>query len=84
MIIPLVCILQYSTWRSTRKQDWHAFTYAVVYSSCHHNVQYGSFKLVFRVAVFCIVLFNYFFLFCRRLHEIVLKCVSHVLLNVLS
>ena len=82
MIIPLVCILQCR--QSTRKQDSNARTYAVEYSSCHHNEQCGSFKLVFRVAVFGIVLLNYLFSFCRGLHEIVLKCVSHVLLNVLS
>ena len=63
MIIPLVCILQ--CWQSTRKQDWYARTYAVVYSSCHHNVQCCSFKLVFRVAVFCMVLIIFFF-FLRR------------------
>ena len=72
MIIPLVCIVQHSTWRSTRKQDWYARTYVVEYSSYHHNVQCGSFKLFFRVAVVCIVLF-YDFFFSRGLHEIVLN-----------
>ena len=63
MIIPLVCILQ--CWQSTRKQDWYARIYVVEYSSCHHNVQCGSFKLFFRVAVVCIVLCYLFFFFQR-------------------
>ena len=57
MIIPLVCILQCR--QSTRKQDSNARTYAVEYSSCHHNVHCGSFKLFFRVAVVCIVLYSF-------------------------
>ena len=61
MIIPLVCILQCR--QSTRKQDWYACTYAVEYSSCHHNVHCGSFKLFFHVAVVCIVLFCFMIIF---------------------